>query len=68
MSKPIAQIKLWIEFEVEYDPFKGRTPEEFAEVLHEDLHVALNDFRENDVKGIFSDVESVNLVSSTVEA
>jgi len=66
VSKPIAQIKLWLEFEVEYDPFQGRTPEEFAEIIHDDLHVVLNDFREHDVKSIFSDVESVQLVGSEV--
>lgn len=61
MSKPVANIKFHLEFEVAYDPFKGRTPEEFAEVVHDDLHRVLNDFREEDVLGIFSDVTSVQL-------
>jgi len=62
VSKPVAQIKLNLELEVAYDPFKGRTPDEFAELVHDDLHHVLNDFREEDVLGIFSNVTSVQLV------
>ncbi len=45
--------------EVDYDPFKGRTPEQFAEILQDNLHIALQDFREEDVQGTFSSVEAV---------
>lgn len=62
MSKPVAQMKFHLELEVAYDPFQGRTPEEFAELIHDDLHRVLNDFREEDVLGIFSDVDSVQLI------
>tara|TARA_A100001011_G_scaffold345433_1_gene381141 strand:- start:2411 stop:2566 length:156 start_codon:yes stop_codon:yes gene_type:complete len=48
--------------EVDYDPFKGRTPEEFAEIIHDDLHLALENFREEDVQGIFSSVESIEKI------
>jgi len=50
--------------EVDYDPFKGRTPEQFAEIIQDDLHNALLDFREEDVQGIFSSVESVEKIGS----
>lgn len=63
MSKPILTVKLSVEFEVEYDPFTGRTPEQFADIIDDDLHRALNDFREDDVKGIFSKVESVEQIN-----
>ena len=63
MSKPILTVKLSVEFEVEYDPFTGRTPEQFADIIEDDLHRALNDFREDDVKGIFSKVESVEQIN-----
>lgn len=63
MSKPVAQMKFHLELEVAYDPFQGRTPEEFAEVVHDDLHRVLNDFREDDVEAIFSDVVSVELLA-----
>ncbi len=59
MSKPFVSIRFSLEMEVDYDPFKGRTPEQFAEILQDDLHIALQDFREEDVQGIFSSVESV---------
>jgi hypothetical protein len=59
VSKPILTVRLSVEFEVEYDPFTGRTPEQFADIIDDDLHRALNDFREDDVKAIFSKVESV---------
>jgi hypothetical protein len=63
VSKPILTVRLSVEFEVEYDPFTGRTPEQFADIIEDDLHRALNDFREDDVKGIFSKVESVEQIN-----
>ena len=63
MSKPILTVRLSVEFEVEYDPFTGRTPKQFADIIDDDLHRALNDFREDDVKGIFSKVESVEQIN-----
>ncbi len=62
MSKPFVSIRFSLEMEVDYDPFKGRTPEEFAEIIHDDLHLALENFREEDVQGIFSSVESVEKI------
>ena len=64
MAPPIASITFQVDIEVEYDPFKGRTPEQFADLIEDDLHSALFDFRENDVKSIFSKVESVQLFNS----
>ena len=37
MTKPIAQISFTVDVEIEYDPFTGRTPEQFADVVHDDL-------------------------------
>jgi hypothetical protein len=62
VSKPFVSIRFSLEMEVDYDPFKGRTPEEFAEIIHDDLHLALENFREEDVQGIFSSVESVEKI------
>lgn len=59
MSKPFVTVRFSLEIEADYDPFKGRTPEEFAQIIQDDLHVALENFREEDVQGIFSTVESV---------
>ena len=59
-AKPLLSITYTLEFEVEYDPFKGKTPEEFAESLEDDLHSALFDIRGDSVHGLFSKVVSVN--------
>lgn len=67
MTKPIAQIHLSVEFEVEYNPFEGRTLTDFASNLEDDLHLVLNDFRPDDVLGIFSKVNSTQLVDNTDE-
>lgn len=64
MSKPFVLVRFSLEMEVDYDPFKGRTPEQFAEIIEDDLHNALLDFREEDVQSIFSSVESVEKIGS----
>ena len=51
-----------VEFEAKYNPFTGRTPEQFGSTLEDDLHSALLDFREEDVTAFFSTVESVSLI------
>ena len=56
---PIIEIKMTIDLEVEYDPFLGKTKEEFADSLEEDFHLALSEFREQDVQAWFTDVVSV---------
>jgi hypothetical protein len=58
-SKPVLSVSLNFEIEVEYDPFSGRTKEQFTESLVDDLHDALLDFREDDVKGFYSAVTSI---------
>ena len=67
MSKPLVNISMQVDLEVEYDPFTGRTPDQFAKVIEDDLHTALNDFREDDVQGIFSTITSVNLVETAAQ-
>jgi len=62
VSKSCVVVKFNLELDADYNSFDGRTPEEFADLLQDDLHVCLSDFRENDVKGIFSQVESVKLI------
>ena len=59
-AKPLLSIKYTLEFEIEYDPFKGKNPEEFAESLEDDLHGALFDIRGDSVHGLFSKVESID--------
>ena len=40
-TKPILSVTVSLEIEVEYDPFSGRTKQQFAESLQDDLHDAL---------------------------
>ena len=54
MTKPLAQIKFSVELEIEYDPFQGRTPEQFAEVVHDDLIDSLWEMRNGSVQGLFT--------------
>jgi len=61
VAKPLAQIKFSVELEIEYDPFQGRTPEQFAEVVHDDLIDSLWEMREGAVQGLFTDVKSVDV-------
>lgn len=62
-KKPVANIRISLELEAIYDSFNGRTLEEFGELIDQELHESLNDFRMEDVIGIFSKVESVNIVT-----
>ena len=64
MTPPIASIKLQVEIEAKYDPFKGRTPEQFADLIEDELRCALFDFREEEIESIYSKVESVQLIDS----
>ncbi len=61
MTKPLAQIKFLVELEIEYDPFQGRTPKEFAEIVHDDLIDSLWEMRNGTVQGLFTDVKSVEV-------
>ena len=58
-TKPVLNVVIDFQIEVEYDPFSGRTKEQFTESLVDDLHDALLDFREEDVKALFSSVTSI---------
>lgn len=55
---PKLTVSFAIDLEVEYDSFNGRTPEEMAELLQDDLHDLL--FEVNPfVKGVFSTITSI---------
>ena len=62
VTKPIAQISFTVEMEIEYDPFKGRTPEEFADIIHDDLIDSLWEIRDGAVQALITDVKSVYVV------
>ena len=64
MTEPIVTVRFSIEFECKYNPFEGRTPEAYADLLDTDLHELLKEFRENEIDGIFSTIEKVTLCDS----
>jgi hypothetical protein len=64
VNQPIVTIRFSIEFECKYNPFEGRTPEAYADLLDTDLHELLKEFRENEIDGIFSTIEKVELNDS----
>ena len=61
---PVQQIEFKVEVEVDYDPFKGKTPEELADSVHDDLHSCLSELRLEDVYGIFTSVISTTMVGT----
>jgi hypothetical protein len=62
VTKPIAQISFTVDIEIEYDPFEGRTPEQFAEIVHDDLIDSLWEMRDGAVQGLFTDVKSIHVI------
>ena len=62
MTKPIAQISFTVDVEIEYDSFEGRTPEQFAEIVHDDLIDALWEMRDGAVQGLMTEVKSVYVI------
>ena len=58
---PVQQISFKVDLEVSYDPFKGKTPEEFAELVHDDLFDCLIELRPDDVRAYYTDVISTRI-------
>ena len=56
---PTIEIQMTVDIEMDYDSFSGRTPEEFAELVHDDVINALWEMRNDEVKGLFTDVKTV---------
>ncbi len=62
MTKPIAQISFVVDVEIEYDPFDGRTPEQFSEIVHDDLIDSLWEMRNGTVHSLLTDVKSIQVI------
>jgi hypothetical protein len=61
VSHPIVTVRFSLEFECKYNPFEGRTPEVYADLLQDDLHQLLREFREDEIDGIFTTINTVEL-------
>ena len=51
-----------VDVEIEYDPFTGRTPEQFADVVHDDLIDSLWEMRNGTVHGLLTDLKSIHVL------
>ena len=56
---PTIEISLTVDIEMDYDSFSGRTPQEFAELVHDDVITAIWEMRDDDVKGLYTDVRKI---------
>lgn len=56
---PTITVSFSIELELKYDPFKGKSPTEFAALVEDDLHDALMDFRPETLNA-YTSITSIN--------
>ena len=55
---PTITVSFAIDLDLKYDPFKGKSPIEFAALIEYDLHDALMDLRP-EMLGVFTSITSV---------
>jgi hypothetical protein len=55
---PTITVSFAIDLDLKYDPFKGKSPVEFAALIEDDLHDALMDLRP-EMLGVFTSITSV---------
>jgi hypothetical protein len=55
---PTITVSFAIDLDLKYDPFKGKSPLEFAALIEDDLHDALMDLRP-EMLGVFTSITSV---------
>ena len=63
MTHSIARLVFNVELEIKYDPFKGRTVEEFGETVHDDLADVLFELREKEMLGVFTDLVKAEVIN-----
>ena len=59
-SVPILSLSFSVDIELEYDPFNGKTPEQVADAIQDDIHELLWDIGPG-VESISSTVLNVDL-------
>ena len=62
IARPVVQVTFQVEIELEFDSFKGKTPQQFAENVEDDMMDALTEMRP-EILGVFStmiDVTPIN--------
>ena len=56
---PTITVSFAVDLDLKYDPFKGKSPMEFATLIEDDLHDALKDLRP-ELLGLFTSITSVH--------
>lgn len=62
IPRPVVRVSFQVEIELEFDSFKGKTADQFAESVEDDMMDALSEMRP-EVLGVFStmiDVTTIN--------
>lgn len=65
---PTIQIKMQVEFELQYNPFDGRTPAQFAELIHDDVIESLWEIRPDSIEALYTDVKEITTFNEGVIA
>lgn len=62
IARPAVRVTFQVEIELEFDSFKGKTPQQFAENVEDDMMDALTEMRP-EILGVYStmiDVTTIN--------
>jgi len=63
VTHSVARLVFNVELEIKYDPFKGRTVEEFGETVHDDIADVLFELREKEMLGVFTDLVKAEVIN-----
>lgn len=64
MTHSVARLVFNVELEIQYDPFKGRTVEDFGETVHDELADVLFELREKEMLGVFTHLVEAEVIHS----
>lgn len=56
---PTIMVSFAVDLELTYDPFKGKSPVEFANLIEDDLYDALMDFRPETIAA-YTSITAIN--------
>lgn len=62
IARPVVRVSFQVEIELEFDSFKGKTADQFAENVEDDMMDALSEMRP-EILGVYStmiDVTTIN--------
>jgi len=55
-----------VDFEFEYNPFDGRTPAQFAELIHDDVIESLWEMRPDSIDALYTNVNEITTYNEGV--